>query len=294
LSPQPLGPLASDRPSLEYTVNCSGRSDLDSFRVLSLNLWHDPSELHERMVTAASLARTMGARVLLLQEVPSESGLMNPFFDQGYTFAAQSADDAGPSRAAVLTDLGIVGDAYSLPGVRVAMASLRSPSGRDFLAISSHLAWGGLAEGERLSQAIRIDDLALKIRPLPFPAVWAGDFNALPESATLRFLQGLQPVDGRTAQWTDAWVRAGSGSPFTSSPRNRHALTTALKNGFQDASMLPDRRIDYVLVRGYANGHELTPLSCRVLDETIVAVSGPGRPASDHWGVLVDLWDPAP
>ncbi|MEH3041580.1 MAG: endonuclease/exonuclease/phosphatase family protein [Sphingomonas paucimobilis] len=87
------------------------------------------------------------------------------------------------------------------------------------------------------------------------PVVVTGDLNAQPDSAAYRvFADGL----------TDAWQRA----PRRSGP----ALT------FHDFTGTPDRRIDYVFVRG------LRPIAARVATDHRGA-----RYPSDHFPVVVDL-----
>ncbi|WP_294326182.1 endonuclease/exonuclease/phosphatase family protein [uncultured Sphingomonas sp.] len=87
------------------------------------------------------------------------------------------------------------------------------------------------------------------------PVVVTGDLNAQPDSAAYRVFTGAL---------TDAWQQA----PKRSGP----VLT------FHDFTGTPDRRIDYVFVRG------LRPVSARVATDH----RGPRYP-SDHFPVVVDL-----
>ena len=53
------------------------------------------------------------------------------------------------------------------------------------------------------------------------PPILAGDFDATPEHASIRFLTGRQSLQGRSTSWTDAFAVAGEGRPA-------HSLTTTL------------------------------------------------------------------
>ena len=72
-----------------------------------------------------------------------------------------------------------------------------------------------------------------------FPAILVGDFNTDPESAEIRYLKGLQSLQGGSAYWCDAWDHAGDGSK---------GATWSKSNDFAAWAPWPDRRIDYIFV----------------------------------------------
>jgi endonuclease/exonuclease/phosphatase family metal-dependent hydrolase len=47
------------------------------------------------------------------------------------------------------------------------------------------------------------------------PTVIAGDLNAGPEAASIRYLSGLQTLNGRGVHYHDAWTVAGHGPGHT-------------------------------------------------------------------------------
>ena len=113
--------------------------------------------------------------------------------------------------------------------------------------------------------------------PPRFPPIVCGDFNAPPQSACVRFLTGLQSLEGATAHFYDAFARANPpGTPgFTWSHTNRHTRVW----------LEPDARLDYIFVgepdwRG--RGH---------VARCAVACAGArrGHRCSDHFGVVADL-----
>ena len=114
------------------------------------------------------------------------------------------------------------------------------------------------------------------------PVVLLGDFNAGPESASLRFLCGRQSLAGMSVSYEDAWEAVHGDAPgHTFSPRNPlvRAGEMPLERG---------RRIDHVLVRSGPHGPLLDVADCRlVFDEPVGGVW-----PSDHFGVLADLRRP--
>jgi endonuclease/exonuclease/phosphatase family metal-dependent hydrolase len=171
------------------------------------------------------------------------------------------------------------------------LAGVEHPSGRRLVLISAHLAWGSLAEPTRLRQAEtlarRLDDLTGFSSDSTAPLGIIGmDANTLPASATIRFLSGLDPLGSYATMFVDTFAVAGSGSGATSTSRNPYAARTAAQVGIPRAELLPDRRIDFLLARGYVHGRPGCPLASGLLG------AGDGLTPSDHYGVWSDLWLP--
>lgn len=273
---------------------------------MTLNLWYEADERATRHRLAGLLARALDVDVLLVQEVAA--GPLDETLDQvcgasGMTLAALP-DVTAETRNAVLTRLPhttLAPIRYTVPespwDQLAACASVRTPAGRDLLVVSAHLLWGGLQEHRRVLQVEALDRAVAKVLDDPLaPAVLAGDFNAAPTSETLRVAQGFCSYLGRTIQWTDAFGRVGVGPGTTSSGKNPWARDVAARHGFLAPSSMPDRRIDYVLVRGYTHGRLFTPLQSFVVDDAALETLLPSAafPPSDHYPVIADLWDPAP
>ncbi len=107
--------------------------------------------------------------------------------------------------------------------------------------------------------------------------VMAGDFDADPDSASVRFWSGLQSLGGMSVCYRDAWVSTHLsylGHTFT--PRNPLVADWDW----------PFRRIDYIFVRcGDHGGPTLEVNACtRLFDEPVNGVW-----ASDHFGLAADL-----
>ena len=111
----------------------------------------------------------------------------------------------------------------------------------------------------------------------------AGDMDATPDAASIRFWTGKQSLGGMSVCYRDAWAawrHDGAGHTFT--PEN--TLTTTAEAG--DWVLELGRRIDYLLVRCTAHGPTLDVASCRRLFDAPVE----GVWASDHFGVTADLF----
>jgi endonuclease/exonuclease/phosphatase family metal-dependent hydrolase len=113
--------------------------------------------------------------------------------------------------------------------------------------------------------------------------VVAGDFDARPDTASMRFWTGRQSLDGISVHYQDAWESHHGDQPG-------HTFTTAnpLTTVESDWSRIPPRRIDYVLVRCDERGPTLHVRSCAPLFGEPVD----GIWASDHIGVTADLERP--
>jgi endonuclease/exonuclease/phosphatase family metal-dependent hydrolase len=111
----------------------------------------------------------------------------------------------------------------------------------------------------------------------PMPVIVAGDMDADPDAASIRFWSGRQSLDGMSVCYRDAWESAHPGEPG-------HTFTP--ENGLMTAPDWPFRRIDYILVRcGEGGGPSLAITSCeRILVEPVNGIWG-----SDHFGLVANL-----
>jgi endonuclease/exonuclease/phosphatase family metal-dependent hydrolase len=110
--------------------------------------------------------------------------------------------------------------------------------------------------------------------------VLAGDMDADPEAASIRFWSGRQSLDATSVCYRDAWASARPGEA---------GHTFVPDNPLGADWDWPFRRIDYIFVRcGEHGGPTLAVRSCRQLFERPVD----GVWASDHFGVTADLVPP--
>jgi endonuclease/exonuclease/phosphatase family metal-dependent hydrolase len=168
----------------------------------------------------------------------------------------------------------------------VVAAELRLPEPFGTILVVHHKpSWPYGYEHERELQALataRLVDSVTAERPVRH-TVLLGDFDATPEAASLRFLQGLQSLDGMSICFQDSWSAVHGGEPGpTFSPAN-----PLVRQG--DMPEASDRRIDYILLRCGPHGPTLRVSSCRrVLVRPVNGVY-----ASDHYGLVADLTLPS-
>jgi endonuclease/exonuclease/phosphatase family metal-dependent hydrolase len=102
-----------------------------------------------------------------------------------------------------------------------------------------------------------------------------GDFNATPDSDEIRFMTGLSSLGVRSVYFVDAFGLVGHGDGTTFSRHNPFA--TDLRE--------PDRRIDYIFVRGPDQRGRGEPLDSRVCFDRAVN----GVYPTDHFGVVANI-----
>jgi endonuclease/exonuclease/phosphatase family metal-dependent hydrolase len=134
-------------------------------------------------------------------------------------------------------------------------------------------------EREAVTAARIVEDLVDGDRP---HVVLAGDFNAAPDTASIRFWRGRQSLDGTSVCYLDVWDDVHRGEPgHTFTPEN----AMMFHNGWP---LERGRRIDYIFVRCGLQGPTLQVTGCeRIFDEPV-----DGTWATDHFGVVADLAAP--
>lgn len=174
-------------------------------------------------------------------------------------------------------------------------AIVEDAQSRPIIIFSTHGTWGGANEYFRTQQAYAVnthaEELLTKYQDRNPIALWAGDFNAVPDSSTIRYITGLGSVNDSGTYWVDAWDYAGDKTAgYTSRTDLLHSIDTATKVGITRPDMIPHRRIDYLFVHGWAYGRPGCPLSTQlVMDST----DEQGYTVSDHLGIHSILWNPS-
>lgn len=106
-----------------------------------------------------------------------------------------------------------------------------------------------------------------------------GDFDATPDSASLRFWTGRQSLEGVSVSYHDPWDTLCSDDPgHTFTPEN-----PLVAHG--DMRTAGGRRINYILVGANEFGPTLQPISINRIGVNPVQ----GIQASDHYGVVAEL-----
>lgn len=280
----------------------------DVFTLTNLNLLHSPFRFQERMTRIGSETALINPDIFCAQEVFFENGneslaldiiseatglktvSVQPHFERYGKFSGTAimsswpVIESGDGRAP--TD----GEA----GYNSCYAVLESPSGRPVIVFSVHGAWGGHRENVREQKFLAINahatELEIKYSDRNPLTLIAGDFNTRPDSSSMRFMRGLQSLHGQGTYWTDAWEALGEGPGYTSEPSaNKLAVKTALEGGIFLPQILPGRRIDYIMVKGWTYGKIGSPIEVSI---DYKEKDDEGYTVSDHYGLTTKIWNP--
>ena len=279
---------------------------MEKLRVATLNIWNKSGPWAERLPLIRKQLQELSPDVLGLQEVlrliPDEKQPPVPAPDNdqaseiaeglGYNIAyGIAADYSGGLKFgnALLTRYKILDSrTFRLPGgdtgeTRSLLYSvLETPWGR-LPVFVTHLNWK-LHDGVvRVKQAVYAAERIFVLAPVGadfLPPILMGDLNAGPETDEIRYLKGQHVIDGRSVYFADAWDYAEEQGPgYTYARDNAYALT----NGE------PNRRIDYIFVRGPDKLMRGQPSNVRrAFDQSVPGAQGTVW-ASDHYGVVCDL-----
>jgi endonuclease/exonuclease/phosphatase family metal-dependent hydrolase len=162
--------------------------------------------------------------------------------------------------------------------VAVVEISVPKPIG-PILLVHHKPTWQSGAELEREQQAVASARIVEELLDGAHRhVVLAGDFDATPDSASIRFWTGRQSLDGLSVYYQDAWQAVhGDAAGHTFTPKN------SLRSDRWRPR--PGRRIDYIMVKCGDHGSTLDVTHCEVVfDKAVNDVW-----ASDHFGVVADI-----
>lgn len=279
---------------------------METQRVATLNIWNKSGPWAERLALLRQQLVELSPDILGLQEVlrlvPDENDppAPTPSNDQaseiaeglGYNITyGVAADYAGGLKFgnALLTRYKVLDSrTFRLPGAdsgetrSMLYSLLETPWGRQPVFVT-HLNWKLHHGAVRLKQVVYAAERIFVLAPVEadfLPPVLMGDFNANPSSDEIRYLKGQHVIDGRSLYFADVWDYAEPAEPGHTYARDN---AYALKNGE------PNRRIDYIFVRGPDRHMRGEPRGVRRAFDR----SAPGSEgtvwASDHYGVVCDL-----
>ena len=276
-------------------------------RVLTLNvLSFDHADGERRGRVLADGIQVLRPDLVALQEVRWGDGMddVADILGPGYhvvPHSQRSDDGVGAALASrwpvgrtAELDLHVTARTSGFPWCAAVVAEVTAPPPVGPLLFVHHKpSWQYGYEHERELQAVataRFVEEQLADRDLH--VVLAGDFDATPDAASVRFWTGRQSLGGTSVRYDDAWDVAHPGERgHTFSPHN--PLVRAGEMGLERG-----RRIDYVMVRCGIHGPTLDVAGCHLA----FAEPVDGVWASDHVGLLADLarpatcvgsWDPA-
>lgn len=263
-----------------------------ALRVLTLNIWNRSGPWDERLPAIRAGIEALKPDLVGLQEVlrprvavegPDQAALIAEGF--GYHVAYGAAWELGGIEFgnAILSRWPVARtQAFALPNVEtdesrcVVFAEIDAPFAK-VPFFCTHLNWK-LHEGHVREKQVRaLAEHVMRLAPTDgFPPIVVGDFNAEPESDEIRFLRGLGSLGGKSVYFADAYALAGD---------PKRGATFTRRNPFARPLREPDRRIDYVFVRGPDRTGRGEVLESKVvMDEPFE-----GTYPSDHFGVLATI-----
>jgi endonuclease/exonuclease/phosphatase family metal-dependent hydrolase len=257
-----------------------------TLRIATLNIWNRGGPWEARREAIRADLGDLEADVVGLQEVLRPTTAEAP--DQakqiadglGYHIAYGAAFDFGGVEFgnAALSRFPIIrSETRALPQLDapesrcLLFAELDAPFGKLTFFVT-HLSWRFNEGHVREAQVKAIAQHVKELCPIHgFPPVLVGDFNATPDSDEIRYLKGLCSLGGRGVYFADTFgiVGRGDGTTFTS------------RNPYASHLREPDRRIDYIFVRGPDQRGRGEPLDAHVCFDRPRDSVYP----SDHFGV---------
>jgi endonuclease/exonuclease/phosphatase family metal-dependent hydrolase len=152
--------------------------------------------------------------------------------------------------------------------------------GPPLLVVNHKPSWPVELEYERELQAVRTARFVEEIvERTGQQVVLGGDFDAMPEAASVRFWGGKQSLDDFSVGYRDAWeLQHGSEPGATFAPSVNPLVEQWWRTDL-------DRRIDYLFVRAGRSGPGLRVTAC----ERIFAGQVAGAWGSDHFGLMAEI-----
>lgn len=267
-------------------------------RLITMNIWGTRGDWPARRAVLAEGLRELAPDLLTLQETIVRGGSQDG--DEGYDQVRDLLGDEyqvthqtrrePDGQGVSIASRWPIAQAWELDlhvsprtagfAATTLIAEIAAPAGP--LLVANHFpSWKLNLEFEREAQAVlAARALEATCPDLATPLVVAGDLDADPNSASIRFWTGRQSLDGFSVCYRDAWEKVHPSEP---------GHTYVPSNPLMAHGDWPFGRIDYVLVRCAEHGGPALPIEdCRLVFD---APRG-GVQASDHFGLLADLRDP--
>ena len=258
-----------------------------TFRAATLNIWNRFGPWEQRLPAIRDGLRRLAPDVIGMQEVLrygdfDQAGMVSEGLGYHVAWGVASENHGFPVGNAILSKWPILrSETIALPNGgsdesrSLVFAELDSPYGKVPFFVT-HLNWKLHHGHVRCLQVRAIARAVAERAPIDgFPPIVTGDFNAEPNSDEIRFMTGLTGLGGNCVYFADSFGVAGEGEGATFSKRNP----------FAEPLREPERRIDYVFVRGPDDVQRGEPRDCRVcFDEPFE-----GTFPSDHFGVITTI-----
>ena len=268
-------------------------------RVLTLNLWQRYGAWADRRSVLIDGFRKLQPDLVAFQESikNDEYDQVTDLLGQGFNIVHQKNRDANGMGISVASrwplgevhevDLNVTPRTAGFPCTTLVVeVNAPAPIGQ-LLFVNNFPNWQLSFEHERELQAVAAARfIEERIGQSNMQVVMVGDFDADPNSASIRFWSGRQSLSDMSVCYRDAWESTHPEDPgHTFTPLNPLVRDEVVK-GMLPFRDWPFRRIDYIFVRfGAHGGLALDIVACeRTFDEPVNGVW-----ASDHFGLVADL-----
>jgi endonuclease/exonuclease/phosphatase family metal-dependent hydrolase len=259
-------------------------------RVLQLNIWARYGPYGDRNPRLRRLFADLLPDLAAMQEVDSDGGPSNQavelLADLGYVVAYTPHPGNRHPGIAVASRIGMIESRVKELGHDGMAVAARIPVGDEgfWFCSAVPLSWLPGFEGEREDECLVLDEWLCNLAADDtIPPILAGDFDATPDAASIRFLTGLQSLQGRSTYWADAFALAGDGSDGATWSSNSPYVRPFAEAVFGEPEH--HRRIDYVFVG--------SPIRWKprlvIRSAQVVGRYEDGAAPSDHYGVLADI-----
>ncbi|MBX3228018.1 MAG: endonuclease/exonuclease/phosphatase family protein [Labilithrix sp.] len=261
-----------------------------TFRAATLNIWNRFGPWDERLRAIREGLRTVDPDVIGMQEVLRTSDLdqaaaVSEGLGYDVAWGVASENHGFPVGNAILSKWPILThERIALPDGGsderrcLLYALIDAPFGK-LPFFCTHLNWKLHHGHVRQLQVKAIAQEIARLAPMVdgvFPPVLVGDLNAGPDADEIRFLKGLTGLGGECVYFADSFELAGDGSV---------GATFSKTNPFAEPLREPERRIDYVFVRGPDDAQRGEPTEARVCFDRPYEGTFP----SDHYGVVATI-----
>jgi endonuclease/exonuclease/phosphatase family metal-dependent hydrolase len=157
------------------------------------------------------------------------------------------------------------------------------------LLVCAKPSWELNREYERELQAVELANRISRLaRREDFPTVLAGDFDATPDSSSIRFLTGKQSLAGISLHYRDAWAEAGDGTAGHTWTYRNGSARAVIDQCFHE--LRHERRIDYIFL---GSPHDYRRRARIVTSRVVLDEPSAGVWPSDHYALFAEI-DPCP
>ena len=271
-------------------------------RVATLNLSNNTSFYNDRVKAAFKEAAIKNVDILLLQEVSFVSGgvIKTVAEEAGYPHSYVSPSHVIRRDRAIPSSTGIFSrhplnnaDEMNLTafvGATKGTFATVEFNGHHIFLLSVHLLRGAENGFVRLKQATLIEEIAGRVVGDKGKAILGGTLNDIPDGDSVRYLKGRKTSNDIKSAF---WIDATEGSELEHVPTTRYdsmlGREAAEASDIAFPHLLPERKVDYLLCRGWVYGSVGMPLNPEFFG---ISHSKEGLTVSDHFGVLADFWFP--